>query len=165
MSTALQSTALEEAGAVITDTSLRFARPRELTWDQYQKLCIFLGKLGQAYCWWIGDLQLIGEDLFGEEYAQIMESLPHSHHTLENYRSIAKHIPQNRRRSGISFSVHAEVAYLEPIERDMWLDKAEQNGWKREEIRAARRQAKEIESGEEAARRCPCCGKDLEEDS
>jgi hypothetical protein len=162
MSVALEGTAFEQAGAVVTETSLKLARPGELTWEQYERLGSFLGQLGQAYCWWVGDFLLYGEDVFGEEYAQIEASLPHSMHTLENYRSVAKRIPPERRRRGLSFGVHETVAYLEPQEREAWLDRAEVEGWKRDSLREAIRDAKALGSGEEEPKRCPCCGKDLE---
>lgn len=161
MSTALEVGALEQAGATVTETSLKLSNPRELTWEQYQRLGQFLGTLGQAYCWWVGDLLLYGEDLFGEEYAQIEASLPHSLHTLENYRSVAKRIPPNRRRTGLSFGCHETVAYLEPQDRERWLDKAEEQGWKREGLREAIRDAKELPTAEKGPERCRCCGREL----
>lgn len=162
MSVALEGTAFEQAGAVVTETSLRLSRPREITWEQYERLGSFLGQLGQAYCWWVGDFLLYGEDVFGEEYAQIEASLPHSMHTLENYRSVAKRIPPERRRPGLSFGVHETVAYLEPAEREAWLNRAEVEGWKRDSLREAIRESRALPSGEEESRVCPTCGKPLE---
>ncbi len=49
----------------------------------------------------------------------------------------------SRRRDNLSFSHHLEVAGLEkPAEQDRWLDLAEGNGWTREELRAALREAR-----------------------
>ncbi len=177
---ALQGTALEQAGAVVTETSLRLSDPRSLTWEQYEHLGLFLGTLGQAYCWWVGDLLIYGEEIFGEEFAQIEASLPHSEHTLKNYRWIAKAIPPSRRRANLGFGVHEAVASLPPKDRDHWLDIAEQNRWKREEMRNALRDARErgelpkspfspgsreITAGSVEAERivrvCPHCGGEL----
>jgi hypothetical protein len=92
-----------------------------------------------------------------------MNSLPHTYKTLQNYRSVAKRIPPNRRRDGLSFGVHETVAYLDPAEREHWLDLAEQNDWRRDDLRDARH-AKELESGENSGpRRCPYCGREMEE--
>lgn len=145
-SPALQESALEEAGAVVSRTSLKFATPESLTWEAFEKVGEFLGTLGKAYCWWVGDFLIYGEDIFGEEFAQIEERLPHSQQTLINYRSIAHHVPPTRRRQSLSFSVHAEVAYLEPRVRDRLLDMAEEHGWKREQMRAAVRGVRELGS-------------------
>lgn len=136
-SPALQGSALEQAGAVITETSLRFSDPHGITWEQYENLGEFLSALGRAYPFWVGDFLLYGEEIFGEQFSQIEASLPQSAHTLVNYRSVCKRVPRSRRRSSLSFSVHAEVAYLEPRERDRWLEQAERNDWKREQMREA----------------------------
>jgi hypothetical protein len=143
-SPALKSSALEEAGAVVTETSLRLSDPTALTWEHFERLGQFLGTLGQAYCWWVGDLLVYGEEIFGEEFAQIEATLPHSEHTLQNYRWVASRIPRTRRRTSLGFGVHEAVAALEPKERDHWLDLAEQHGWKRQDMRNARRAAKAL---------------------
>lgn len=137
---ALQQSALEQAGAVVTDTSLWFANPTELSWEQYERLGSFLGTLGSAYCWWVGDFLVYGEEIFGEEFAQIEKSLPHSEHTLQNYASIARRIPPNRRRHGLSFGIHETVAYMEPKIREQLLDEAQEKGWKRAQMRDAKRE-------------------------
>ena len=151
-------TALAAAGATITEKSLRLSR--STTWEQYEGVASFIAGIGRAYPWWVGDLLNDGEKLFGEEFAQIEALLPHSPRTCANYKSIAKWIPENRRRNGLSFSVHEAVAYLEPKERERLLDKAEANGWKRDEMRDAR---KAITTGEEpmSPTVCQCCGKEL----
>lgn len=158
---ALTGSALEEAGAVITETSLRLTNPATLTWEQYERLGNFLGTLGQAYCWWVGDFLIYGEEIFGEEFAQIEKALPHSRHTLENYASIAKRIPPNRRRHGLSFGVHETVAYLEPQARERLLDEAQEHGWKREEMRSAKRAMFEPVAEISPPELCPHCGRPM----
>lgn len=133
--------ALEAAGAVVTATSLQLTDP-DLPWEDYAKLGGFLGQMNRACSWWIGDLILYGEQFFGHRYAQIEDEIGLAPQTIMNRVSVAKHIPPNRRRASLPFGVHAEVAYLEPSERDRWLDRAELGGWTRaklrEEMRAAR---------------------------
>lgn len=160
-STALAQTALEEAGAVVTDTSLRFEDPAALTWEEYERLGSFLGALGRGYPWWVGDFLNTGEDVFGEQFAQIEALLPHSPQTCANYKSVAKHVPFSRRR-GLHLSVVSEVAYLEPRKRDELLDQAVKGNWKREEMREARRALQTEAVGELPPARptttCPKCG-------
>ena len=136
-----QQSALEAAGAVITEVSLDLSDP-DLDWDDYERLGTFLGSMNRACSWWVGDFILFGERIYGELYAQIEEALGLAPQTLANRASVARHIPPNRRRAALPFGVHAEVAYLEPRERDLWLDKAERGQWTRaklrEEMRAAR---------------------------
>lgn len=131
---AVQQSALEAAGAVVTDVSLNLSDP-DLDWDEYEKLGVFLGSLNRACAWWVGDFILFGEQIYGELYAQIEEALGLAPQTLANRASVARHIPPNRRRAALPFGVHAEVAYLEPRERDLWLDKAERGAWTRAKLR------------------------------
>ena len=138
---AVQQSALEAAGAVVTEVSLDLSDP-DLDWDDYERLGTFLGSMNRACSWWVGDFILFGERIYGELYAQIEEALGLAPQTLANRASVARHIPPNRRRAALPFGVHAEVAYLEPRERDLWLDKAERGQWTRaklrEEIRVSR---------------------------
>jgi hypothetical protein len=132
----LQAEAFEAAGITFTETSLQIANPEGLSRDAYLRLGAFLATIGRGYCFWVGDLLNSAEDNI-EEWAQLEAILPHSPHTLVNYKSVASRIPRTRRRKMLSFSTHAEVAYLDPRVRDQWLDKAERYDWKREDMRAA----------------------------
>lgn len=140
---AVQLSALEAAGAVITETSLNLSDP-ELDWDDYERLGVFLGSMNRACAWWVGDFILYGEQLYGELYAQIEDAMGLAPQTLSNRASVARHIPPNRRRAALPFGVHAEVAYLEPRERDLWLDKAERGQWTRAKLREEIRQSRGI---------------------
>ena len=72
-------------------------------------------------------------------------------------------MPPSRRR-GLHLTVVAEVAYLPPKERDELLDQAVKNGWKREEMRAARQELKQKELLPAPAKRCPTCGQPMKEE-
>lgn len=140
---AVQQSALEAAGAEITEVSLVLSDP-DLDWDDYERLGAFLGSMNRACAWWVGDFILYGEQLYGELYAQIEEALGLAPQTLSNRASVARHIPPNRRRAALPFGVHAEVAYLEPRDRDLWLDKAERGQWTRAKLREEMRSARGI---------------------
>ena len=45
--------------------------------------------------------------------------------TLRNYAWVARRFPAGRRRAGVSFAHHAEVARLPEPEQDYWLRRAE----------------------------------------
>jgi hypothetical protein len=146
VSQALQGSALEEAGVVVTTTSLRFRDPTALNWERIERTCAFLGAVGVAYPFWVGDVILTVERIFGDnspEASQMEVYFPHTAHTLQNYRWVAHSIPPSRRRAGLGFGVHEAVASLPPEDRDHWLDVAEREGWKREEMRGAIRSARE----------------------
>lgn len=137
--------ALEDAGA-ITPTALLITEP-EIEYDQYEALCYFLGRLNRSCSWWVGDLLNYGEQVFGHYVYQAAEATGLAPQTLANRASVCRHIPPGRRRASLPFGVHAEVAYLEPAERDRWLDRAELGGWTRAILRAEMRAARGIESG------------------
>ena len=141
------ATALEAAGAVVTATSLQLTDP-DLPWEDYERLGTFLGQMNRACAWWIGDLILYGETFYGHSYAQIEDSIGLAAATIMNRVSVAKHIPPNRRRASLPFGVHAEVAYLEPSERDRWLDRAELGGWTRAKLREEMRAGREESSAQ-----------------
>jgi hypothetical protein len=125
---------LERAGA-ITSTSL--VLPPETTWEQYEALAGMLGQLHRTAGWLIGDLLNFGEKVYGETYVQAAAATGLAEQTLMNYASVCSRIPRARRRPSLPFSVHAEVAYLEPDEQERWLSEAEQEGWTRSELRLA----------------------------
>lgn len=141
-----EKTALEAAGAVISDVSLSLADPLSLSYTDYEHLGHLLGRIGAAYPWWVGDFLNYIEDVFPHEWPQLAELIPLHEQTKINYKSVAKHMPPNRRRDSLVFSTHAEVAYMEPAERERWLDLAVEHGWKRQQLREARRKARELGS-------------------
>ena len=67
-------TALEAAGAVVTSTSLTLVDP-DLPWDTYERLGAFIGEMNRACSWWVGDLVVYGEKVYGETYAQIEHAI------------------------------------------------------------------------------------------
>lgn len=144
---AVPQSALEAAGAVVTETSLVLSDP-DLLWEDYEKLGKFVGRLNRSCAWWVGDLIIHGEDLFGHDHAQIEDALGLAPQTLANRASVARHIPPSRRRAALPFGVHAEVAYLEPRDRDLWLDRAERGQWTRAKLREEMRVARGISPGQ-----------------
>ncbi len=87
--------------------------------------------------WWIGDWLLGGEALFGDKYLQAIEFTGNELQTLRNKQWVCHKIPPERRRAGLSFSLHAEVAGLPPEEQERWLDIAEQQYLTCSELRAS----------------------------
>lgn len=127
----------DAAGAVVNETSLRLTDP-DVTWEDYERLGAMLGQMNRACAWWVGDLIVFGEELFGHYHAQVEQAIGLAPQTIANRASVARHIPPSKRRVSLPFGVHAEVAYLEEAERDRWLDRAELGGWTRAKLRAER---------------------------
>lgn len=123
---------LERTGA-ITETSL--VLPPDVPYDQYEALAFMFGRVHRQTAWVLGDLLNYGEKAYGEKYAQAEAATGLARSTLENYCSTCNRIPRSRRRKGLAFSIHAEVASLSPAEQTDWLSKAAKEGWKRGRIR------------------------------
>lgn len=85
--------------------------------------------------WGLGDLILVMEERFPEQVAQLMEASGRSPATCSHHARISSRIPLERRRQGLSWSHHREVAALEPGEQDVWLGRAESNRWSLDEFR------------------------------
>ena len=104
------------------------------------ELNVWKGPLQFAYwCqragpWWIGDMINAGEDQFGESFAQLGEG-GISTEMLSRYAAVARRVPIQNRRPGLSWSAHAQVAKL-PVDRQRAvLQQAEREGWDTVQIR------------------------------
>lgn len=124
---------LEESGA-ITETAL-ILTDHHLPYDTFEALGAFLGKVNRSCSFWIGDWLNFGEAVYGEKMAQAAEATGLAPQTLINRASVCRHIPPERRKASLAFGIHAEVAYLNPEERDSWLAKAEREQWTRARLR------------------------------
>jgi hypothetical protein len=117
--------ALERAGA-ITPVGLVASKLAGLTIDEYEMLGRALGRAEAGIIWLVGDYLNIGEKVYGDDFYQVADAVGLAPQTLTNRRSICDRVPRSRRRLGLTFSHHAEVAYLEPEEQKRWLKQAEQ---------------------------------------
>ena len=106
-----------------TETSLEL--PDRLDFADYELIGETLGRVRDMSAWALGDWILAGEQMFGEGYAQAIEKTKRAEQTLVNYASVCRRVARSRRRPGVSFSIRAEVAALQPREQVAWLDRAE----------------------------------------
>jgi hypothetical protein len=120
-----------------TDTALTLTA--EIPYEEWAGIGVTLGRIALSTAWWIGDWLCYGEAVYGEQYAQAVDDLGLNPQTLMNYASVCRRVARRRRRSGLSFSHHAEVASLDPEEQDRWLGRADAEGWSRSELRRALR--------------------------
>ena len=131
--------ALRDEGllARVQRTSTSLILPPDFPYDEYEELIALLGSIENACIWWSADLLRQGEHLYGEDVAQAAELLGRAPQTIINRVSVANRVPPAQRNPNVTFSCHAEVAALEPREQVRWLGECEQQGWKRDELRAA----------------------------
>jgi hypothetical protein len=111
-------------------------KPEVADWKGPLQFALWCQRAGP---WWIGDLLNAGEDRFGETFSQMCEGAV-SAEMLNRYASIARRVPLENRRPGLSWSAHAVVARLpHDVQRDLLLE-AERRGWTTEELRAKARE-------------------------
>lgn len=145
---------LEKAGAVV-DNGLFL--PADLAYETYESIGAMLGALHQASSFLVGDYLLYGEHTYGEKYTQAALLLGLSPQTLANYASIAKRVPPGRRKMGVSFSIHGEVASLPPELQEHWLEVAKNENLTKQEVRDRLRPRKELPPAERELVTCPHC--------
>jgi hypothetical protein len=119
------------SGLIIT------GEPSYEVWEAYgAALCTIEG----AMPFIIGDWLNFGHALYGEKYVQALTKWPDRKlQTLINYAYVARNVPMPRRREDVSFSVHAEVASLEPAEQEDVLERAAEQELTVSEVRDMRR--------------------------
>ena len=107
----------------------------DLTFERWQAIGRRIAGIAEASTWWLADWASFGEVAYGEKYRQAIEATGLGYQTLRNYAWVAGRFAVSRRRDTLSFAHHAEVAALSPAEQDVWLDRAEAEGWSRNEVR------------------------------
>lgn len=148
---------LEAAGAIST-TGLLLSKP-DLPFDQFEALCVLLGKMHEAVRFAIGDAIILGENLYHEDAYQAIEAMNLSEDARREYVRVAAQVPRSIRRQDLSWSHHRAVAALNPPEQKRWLRAASDHRMSHHELR------EKLRDGEppQGTRVCRCCHRPLEE--
>ena len=86
-------------------------------------------QMTSALPWWRGDLYLYGRINYGETIASgIFDPLIWDVKTWQNNASVCSRVAISRRRETLSYTHHAEVAYLDPEDQEKYLQIAEDLG-------------------------------------
>lgn len=126
-------------GALVTPVAL--IMPEGFTMNEWKKTGMTIKMLAKGAQWWVGDWLNFGEARYGEKYSQYINDIGLAYGTLANYQSIGGKFVPGRRREELSFGHHESVLALEnPDQQDEFLEKAVQESWTREQLRAAIRE-------------------------
>lgn len=108
------------------------------TFAEYQAVGDFIERAHKASGWWVADWLKYGEsrDDWKQKIDAVMDVTGYAEQTVKNHKYIGENIAPSRRRDDVSFSVHSEVASLDPREQEHWLERAASNGWTQRELRA-----------------------------
>jgi hypothetical protein len=121
--------ALEQAIAIRPEAKIVAERSYEIlpmglrfkagtTYEQWERDLGGLLKVERRIQWCVADALAWGSDVFGERASQALDPDSYTYQTLSTLAWVARKIPQERRRAGVPFSVHQEVAGLPPEEQD-----------------------------------------------
>lgn len=113
-----------------TDTALRF--PKRMMEKDMVEIGLRLCSARRRNLWWLGDWLVAYGDI--DRASEITGETPE---TLRSLRFQVEHIPALIRRVELRFYTHTAVMGLPESEQKMWLDAAVENGWNREDLRAA----------------------------
>lgn len=103
--------------------------------------------------WRIGEWLVYGERHYGQDIFQVLDMWDeYSRSSLANMKYTYLAFPGVRRRTGVSWSSHAEIRNLPTKEQEQWLDELEM-GMTRAELRLSLDGREPVEKAH-----CPTCG-------
>ena len=107
---------------------------KDPTWEE----CVWVGGmlcfLHQQIQFAIGDFMNEMARIWGDKAFQL-DVFSDTKKTLRNMMRVADRVRPNARVKELDWSVHSEVAGLEPDEQDDWLEKSLINDWSNERLR------------------------------
>ena len=121
------------SGAMPLRVGMRFGQT--LDFRDWVEIGRRVGLHANASLWWLGDWLIFGRENYRRSYKRGVLLTGLEYKTLRNYAVVARCFGVSRRRDTLSFQHHAEVCALPREEQDLWLDRAEAEGWTRNELR------------------------------
>jgi hypothetical protein len=119
---------------LVTRVGLRMAD--DLGYDNWAQAGIRLAQVIDSSCWCLGDWLVYGKRHFPDTYERAINAAGLKYQTLRNYAWIARRFPQERRRDGLTFQHHAEVASLQEEAQERLLREAEESSWTTKQLRS-----------------------------
>lgn len=110
---------------------------------EHERVGEFIQRAYQASSWWLADWLRYGESRrdWAERLSQAISATGLSEKRLKNIRELGA-IDISRRRETVEPALHEEVCRLSPEEQEDWLERAETEGWTRNDLRLHMRAAK-----------------------
>jgi hypothetical protein len=128
--------------------------PRDVDFTDWERAGFQLNGLASAYSWCLGDWLVFGKRNYADRYIVAIRAVGLQYQTLRNYAWVARRFDIERRRGGLTFQHHAEVASLPVEEQERWLDLAERHDWTSKKLR--------LQSREERRHGTDTAGKEVE---
>lgn len=142
-----------------------------LTRDGWVHALREVGRLAKGSPWWLGDLFIGGQSVWGKGYAKVAaREAGVRPETIVAYATTSRNVPPAVRRSELSHAHHREVEWIgDPEEQARWLEYAVRHGLTVSEFRRAlgRGNASRPPKGEpftaDDLAVCPTCGQAVSE--
>lgn len=145
-------------------TPVSWSASQELGFEDWARVGKRMGMTGRSAGWWLGDWLRYGNVRYGERYARAARITGYDTQTLMNMVYVASRIDPSRRREKLSWSHHAEVAPLEPLDQEQWLRVADIDHLSVRDLREAIRTGRNAQAASTCdaepapGLRCPACG-------
>ncbi|HEX8745048.1 MAG TPA: hypothetical protein VF712_18125 [Thermoleophilaceae bacterium] len=105
-------------------TTVSWAASGDLDLTEWLKQGHRMGMMGRSAGWWIGDWLRFGNAKYGEKYTRAKKITGHDVQTLMNMVWVSSRIDISRRREGLSWSHHMEVAAQDLQTQELLLNEA-----------------------------------------
>lgn len=127
---------LEQSGA-LTPTGLTL--PDDIDFATYEAVGVWIAAVDRGVKWWWGDWLNHGERCV-EHYEQAVATTRKEHETIRVWAWVAEKVPQPIRKPALSWSVHKEVARLDPEVQEELLQRAVEESWGTFQVRQAKKE-------------------------
>lgn len=115
-------------GTRVSLTTVGLTFSTDLQFDEWMSLMETLTRMETAFQFAIGDALIWGEARYGERYSQAMEATGLTYQALANMVWVARKVPIQNRREGLSWTHHRVVASVEPEDQPGLLNMALEQG-------------------------------------
>jgi hypothetical protein len=133
----------EEGAERVLTTRVGLCFPDRMSFEGWERAGRRVFDLHDSSSWCLGDWLIYGQEMYADRYKRAIEMAGLDYQTLRNYAWVARRFELSRRREKLSFQHHAEVVPLPVPDQEDWLDRAEQGGWSRNELRRQVRLSKD----------------------
>ncbi|WJY37073.1 LmbU family transcriptional regulator [Streptomyces sp. P9-2B-2] len=116
-------------------TRVGLQMPPDLSFEDWERAGRRLSGVLDSSSWWLGDWLVYGKDNYVDRYQRGIRAAGLKYQTLRNYAWVSRRFGLSRRRAGLSFQHHAEVASRPVDEQEWWLDRAEELSWTTKQLR------------------------------
>jgi hypothetical protein len=108
-----------------------------MSFEEWERLGVFIRLTNQASQWWWGDWLNAGEDAFGERSAQALEATRWEEETLRGYAWVCRNVQPVRRLTGVPFTHYQLLAKMPEAKQLEWATKVVGNQWSNRQLNAA----------------------------